>query len=196
MYDYLYTKTRQKLGRSLTEATQKLHKSFTESLENFQTGAAMQRRFRRTCPVCGRPDLKNISTHLLQVHGLSSEERKPYLKQAQVSSWQPRVERSPHMTMSYMNVEKPGQKRVKQSEHSPPAKRPRTAARTTSLATKSCPEFNFRHKFSVLVVGPTQSGKTYFVQQILEHNRIVYENILRQSHISYLTVIFKYKTSR
>ena len=77
--------------------------------------------------------------------------------------------------MSYMNVEKPGQGRVKQSERSPPTKRPRTAARTTSLATKSCPEFNFRHKFSLLVVGPTQSGKTYFVQQILKHNRIVYE---------------------
>ena len=198
MYDYLYTKTRQKLGRSLTEASQKLDRSLAEAsaepsqkldrsfrefpdhcslkaivyrivflskLESF-TGADMQRRFRRTCPVCGRPDLKNISTHLLQVHGLSPEERKPYLKQAQVSSWQPRVERSPHMTMSHMNVEKPGQKRVKQSEHSPPAKRPRTAARTTSLATKSCPEFNFRHKFSLLVVGPTQSGKTYFVQQI------------------------------
>ena len=135
----------------------------------------MLRRFRRTCPVCGRPDLKNISTHLLQVHGLSSEERKPYRKQAPVSSWQSRIERSPHITMSYINVEKPGQKRVKQSEHSPPAKRPRTAARTTSLATKSCPEFNFRHKFSLLVVGPTQSGKTYFVQQILKHNRIVYE---------------------
>ena len=147
---------------------------FLSKLELF-TGAAMQRRFRRTCPVCGRPDLKNISTHLLQVHGLSSEERKPYLKQAQVSSWQLRVERSPHMTMSYMNVEKPGQKRVKQSEHSPPAKRPRTATRTTSLATKSCPEFNFRHKFSLLVVGPTQSENTYFVQQILENNRIVYE---------------------
>ena len=140
----------------------------------------MQRRFRQTCPVCGRPDLKNICTHrthLLQVHGLSSGERKPYLKQAQVSSWQPRVERSPHMTMSYMNVEKPGQKRVKQSELSPPAKRPRTAARTTPLATKSCPEFNFRHKFSLLVVGPTQSGKTHFVQQILENNRIVQKSI-------------------
>ena len=49
----------------------------------------MPRRFRRTCPVCGRPDLKNISTHLLQVHGLSSEERKPYLKQAKMSSWHP-----------------------------------------------------------------------------------------------------------
>ena len=135
----------------------------------------MQRRFRRTSPVCGRPDLKNISTHLLQVHGLSSEERNPYLKQAPVSSWQPCIERSPHLTMSYMNVEKPGQKRVKQSEHSPPAKRPRTAVRMTSLATKSCAEFNFRHKFLLLVVGPTQSGKTYFVQQILKHNRIMYK---------------------
>ena len=119
----------------------------------------MQRRFRRTCPVCGRPDLTNISTHFLQAHGL----------------FQPRVKRSPHMIMSYMNVEKPGQGRVKQSERSAPAKRPRTATRTTSLAAKSCPEFNFRHKFSLLVVGPTQSGKTYFVQQILENNRIVYE---------------------
>ena len=42
----------------------------------------MQRRFRRTCPLCGRPDLKNISTHLLLVRGLQSKERKPYLKQA------------------------------------------------------------------------------------------------------------------
>ena len=49
----------------------------------------MPRRFRRTCLVCGRPDLKNISTHLHQVHGLSSKERKPYLKQARVSSWHP-----------------------------------------------------------------------------------------------------------
>ena len=49
----------------------------------------MPRRFRRTCPVCGRPDLKNISIHLYQVHGLSSKERKPYLKQARVSSWHP-----------------------------------------------------------------------------------------------------------
>ena len=77
--------------------------------------------------------------------------------------------------MSYMNVEKPREKRVSQSEHSPPAKRPRTAVRTTSLATKFCPELKFRHKFSLLVVGPTQSGKTYFVQQIQKQNRIVYE---------------------
>ena len=45
---------------------------------------------------------------------------------------------------------------------------------TASMVTKPYSKFNFRHKFSLLVVGPTQSGKTYFVQQILEHNRIVY----------------------
>ena len=43
------------------------------------------------------------------------------------------------------------------------------------MATKPYPDFNFRHKFSFLVVGPTQSGKTYFVQQILEHNGISYQ---------------------
>ena len=46
---------------------------------------------------------------------------------------------------------------------------------TASLATKPYSKFNFRRKFSLLIVGPTQSGKTYFVQQILKHNRIVYE---------------------
>ena len=51
--------------------------------------AVMPGRLRRTCPVCRRPDLKNISTHLYQVHGLSYKERKPYLKQARVSSRHP-----------------------------------------------------------------------------------------------------------
>ena len=44
-----------------------------------------------------------------------------------------------------------------------------------ALATKPYPQFNFHHSFSLLVVGSTKSGKTYFVQQVLKHNRIVYE---------------------
>ena len=76
----------------------------------------MPRRFPRNCPVCGRPHLKNLSTHLIKVHGLSPEERKPHLKQAQVSSWQ--VARQPPSA----NAEKPREKRVSQWEHSPPAK--------------------------------------------------------------------------
>ena len=43
------------------------------------------------------------------------------------------------------------------------------------MLTKPCPEFNFRHKFSLLFVGLTKSGKTYFVQQFLKYSRIVYE---------------------
>ena len=129
----------------------------------------MQRRFRRTCPVCGRPDLKNINAHLLQVHGLSSEERKPYPKQAKASSWQASC------SSPYVNIEKPKQKRVRQSEYLSPAKKPRVVRATASLANKPYLKFNFRHKFSLLVVVPTQSGKTYLVQQILKHNRIVYE---------------------
>ena len=122
----------------------------------------MPRRFPRTCPVCGRPHLKNLSTYLLKLHELSSEERRPYLKQAKVSSWQLDVNNPYNMTMSYINIKKPREKRVSHCERSPPAKRPRTAARTTSLATKFCPELHFRHKFSLLVVGPTQSGKNLF----------------------------------
>ena len=65
----------------------------------------------------------------------------------------------------YMNIEKPEEKRANQSEHSPPVKKPKRAARTTttSLATNPYPQFNIRHKLPLLVVGSTQSGKTYFV---------------------------------
>ena len=80
-------------------------------LKSFEL-AIMPRRFPRTCPVCGRPHLKNLSTHLLKVHELSSEERRPYLKQAKVSSWQLHVDNPYNMTMSYMNIGKPREKRV------------------------------------------------------------------------------------
>ena len=34
------------------------------------------------------------------------------------------------------------------------------------LETKAYSEFQFNHMFSMLVVGPTQCGKTYFVEQL------------------------------
>ena len=34
----------------------------------------------------------------------------------------------------------------------------------------------FRHKFTLLVVGPTQCGKTFFVEKILTTDRILYES--------------------
>ena len=45
---------------------------------------------------------------------------------------------------------------------------------TNSLETQTYPEFMFQHMFSTLVVGPTQCGKTYFVQQVLTKKCIEY----------------------
>ena len=45
-----------------------------------------------------------------------------------------------------------------------------------SLETKAYPEFMFRHKFSLLVISPTQCGRTFFVEKILTTYRILYES--------------------
>ena len=42
------------------------------------------------------------------------------------------------------------------------------------LETKAYPDFNFNHMFSMLVVGPSQCGKTYFVEQLLTNNCVKY----------------------
>ena len=42
------------------------------------------------------------------------------------------------------------------------------------LETQDYPEFKFQHMFSMMVVGPSQSGKTHFVQQLLTHKCINY----------------------
>ena len=42
------------------------------------------------------------------------------------------------------------------------------------LETRDYPEFKFQHMFSMMVVGPSQSGKTHFVQQLLTHKCINY----------------------
>ncbi len=42
---------------------------------------------KRSCPVCGKRDLKIIHTHLRNVHKFDREQRKPLLKEAKHSSW-------------------------------------------------------------------------------------------------------------
>ena len=55
------------------------------------------------------------------------------------------------------------------------AKRPKLT-NDVSVETKAYPEFMFRHKFSLLVVGPTECGKAFFVEKILTMGRIIYES--------------------
>ena len=66
---------------------------------------------------------------------------------------------------------------VKDTEKHPHcvAKRPKLI-NDVSVETKAYPEFTFRHKFSLLVVGPTESGKTFFVEKILTTDLIIYKS--------------------
>ena len=106
----------------------------------------MPRRFARTCPLCGRPGLINLSTHLLQVHLETNKERELLLKQAKVSSWQPSLPSTSN--------------RMEPQEHSRPKKSPLPAdplktankpkfIQMSMLSTKPYPDFAFRHKFSL-----------------------------------------------
>ena len=52
----------------------------------------MPRRLRRTCPVCGRPDLKNISIHIFTKFMAYLPKRENLIKQARVSSWHPHTD--------------------------------------------------------------------------------------------------------
>ena len=52
-----------------------------------------------------------------------------------------------------------------QQPRQPP--RPTMKVQSNCLETKLYPDFQFNHMFSMLVVGPTQCGKTYFVEQLL-----------------------------
>ena len=42
----------------------------------------MPYKFKRDCPVCGKPELLSLSDHLRQVHRLKSHERKQWLEAA------------------------------------------------------------------------------------------------------------------
>ena len=42
----------------------------------------MPYKYMRVCPVCQRPSVKHLSSHLSMVHGLNGHERTPHLKNA------------------------------------------------------------------------------------------------------------------
>ena len=91
---------------------------------------------RRRCPLCESVML-NLSDHLSRTHGLNCEERQPFLQMA--------------------SQELQGEPLREEREE-------REEPRTTQHPLY--PEFAFQHPFSMLVVGPTQSGKTEFVEEM------------------------------
>ena len=133
----------------------------------------------KTCPICLKEHLFYLSDHLRQVHSLSSVERKPLLKSAVFSPSQsnglPFIPSYPFFGMQQypggMGEQLPTES--SQSRSSKPSKT--TKVQTAHcLETQAYPEFMFQHMFSMLVVGPSQCGKTYFVQQLLSKNCVDY----------------------
>ena len=126
---------------------------------------------------------------MAQVHNLSNAERQPWLKSATYSPPKPTglpfVSPYPFWSMPQYTMNAP---------FPPPSIENLTTLPTSNLSqsmkpkqckviklpTSQCletqpyPEFKFHHMFSMLVVGPTQCGKTYFVQQVLTKNCIEY----------------------
>ena len=110
------------------------------------------------------------------MHNLSSAERQPLLKSATYSPTKPTgLPFIPPYPFWGMNPHYPTsihpQLPIPQSIKPKPSKPDQTSQ---CLETKPYPEFKFHHTFSMLVVGPTQCGKTYFVQQLLTKDCIEY----------------------
>ena len=129
----------------------------------------MYNRRRRACPICGKPNLLWPSHHLRQVHGLSSEERQ---------RWLPRVSHHPPLVDSVPLPSSSGPVIVIPNNNSPVPclidNRPLTPV--GCLETQPHPDFAFQHPYSMIVVGPSQCGKTHFVHELLTHKCITYPN--------------------
>jgi len=113
----------------------------------------MPYKHKRNCPLCCKQDLANLANHLLDVHGLSNEERQPYLQMATQRLHYPEEKEDCSFKIPLKRRCPSGRSELK---------RERALTDVTGY-----PEFCFKHPFSMLVVGPTQSGKTYFVEQML-----------------------------
>ena len=147
-YALIYTKRICRTHRPHIDLTSTPHRPILMSPNILFSSINMPYKHKRDCPVCDKPGLRYMSDHLRQVHHSYGDERKKWLERARFS-----------ISRKHCSGSLPG--------------RPAHTLKEMRCVCKT--DFNFRHKFSLLVVGPTQSGKTYFVQQILEYNLIVYE---------------------
>ena len=147
----------------------------------------MPYKFKRDCQVCGKPELLSLSDHLRQVHRLKSHERKQWLRAAVFSGSKKSLGITQGVSRRFTQLLHTEKERSRERKRTIAAvkemektqhcivKRPKFTD-DVSLETKAYPEFMFRHKFSLLVVGPTQCGKTFFVKKILTTDRILYES--------------------
>ena len=115
--------------------------------------------------------MSNLSSHLEIVHDLTGLRRTRLLKEAKVS-WESKreyistsVDLPRCSSSSTRKICEPRKRRrpVNETPKTSSTAKKVKLSHDVSLATEPYPDFMFRHKFSLLVVGPSQSGKTVFV---------------------------------
>ena len=116
----------------------------------------MPYKYKRDCPVCNKPGLRYMSNHLRQVHALYGDERKKWLRRAGFStSFKYNTSLLPvrptHILKQTRCVGKKTSSVIKPAKTVPNLRTP--------LTTTPYLEFYFRHKFSLLVVGPHKVEK-------------------------------------
>ena len=130
------------------------------------------------CPICYRQDLLYLADHLRQVHKLSSEERQALLKAALFSHQLTLSFSQEFILMGCIHIQfYKDCHNILLCGHQGTEQQPRKVAKIEirpCLQMTPYPDFKFNHMFSMLVVGPTQCGKTYFVEQLLTKNCIKY----------------------
>ena len=132
----------------------------------------MPYKHRRACPICGKLNLLNLSGHLRQVHGLWDEDQRvPWLQRA--SLLPPVV---PKERVENPVILPPSITPVITDSPVPCLMYNRPQLPVDTLETLLHPDFAFQHPYSMIVVGPSQCGKTHFVHQLLTHKCTVYPN--------------------
>ena len=115
----------------------------------------MPYKYMRVCPICQRPCVVILRSHLEMVHDLNADERSAYLKRAILSAPMPSIQALLPKTTVKPKLKKIRQDRqVVRHSHKSSERKP-----IVDVLPEPYPSFRFRHKFSLMVVGPSMSGK-------------------------------------
>ena len=132
----------------------------------------MANRFPRICPLCDKPGVINLSCHLEIIHDITGPKRSELLKEARVFR---ELKLKPNST-SAEYLFQPNEKRSSEPQKRLPLlPRDQSSPLMFPWQPNLIQNLGFVIKFSLLVVGPTQSRKTYFVKQVLTSDRTLYE---------------------
>ena len=134
----------------------------------------MPYKYKRVCPICQRPSFIHLCIHLEMVHDLNANERCDYLKRVILGASTPSIHTRVPTTTVTAKLKHSRQKhdrRIVQQCQKSSYKTP-----TADVLPEPYSNFRFRHKFSMMVAGPSMSGKSYCVKELLERDLIEYKD--------------------